>query len=328
MTISKRDRYRGALVGVLAGDALGAPYETWKADAIAKDMEHRGGLMPFDYPNPWAKTEPPSMFEAGRPTDDSDHTAALAESLIALRGLSPEDLLIRLRHVVFDHVSPLWSGKAFGAGGTTRDTLSGDPIRVARGRANTIGTNGSLMRSVPMALWLHGKFSHIRVFNDATKMFHHPSELIFMMSDVTHTHPHAKDACWMYSNILDSILSGEDFTPHTSARITSLEHRVRLRLDDAYDFPVDPGAWPARGAAEFSLYAALWCDKHATSFADGIEKAVRIGGDTDTYAAIAGGLLGARYGIDAIPSEWQKVLKGQGKMIEYADALYDMAHEE
>lgn len=326
MSILKRDRYRGALVGVLAGDALGAPYETWDAKRIKEDMERRGGLVPFDYPNPWAKTEPPPMFEAGRPTDDSDHTAALAESLIACNGLDPGDLLLRLRHVVHDHVSPLWSGKAFGAGGTTRDTLSGDPVRVAKGRANTIGTNGSLMRSVPMALWLHGKFDVTPVFNAPADAFFYPLELIEMMSDVTHTHKHAKDACRMYCQKLDQILSGKDTEPIMDSRGSNLVTRVSYRLIDEDDFPYDPGSWPARGTAEFSLYVALWCLKHSTSFEEGITKAVQVGGDTDTYAAIAGGLLGAKYGIDGIPDEWQQVLKGRDKMTLYADALYEMAH--
>lgn len=326
MGITKRERYHGALVGVLAGDALGAPYETWSSVRISEDMKQRGGLVPFDYPNPWSKTEPPPMFPMGRPTDDSDHTAALAESLIACDGLDSKDLLVRLRRVVFDHVSPLWSGKAFGAGGTTRNALSDDPLRVVLGRKNAIGTNGSLMRSVPMALWLHQKIEMARVFNSATKIWWHPAELVSMMSDVTHTHQHAKDACWAYCVTLDQILLGEDQINFDGTLGSRLERRVNLRLGDEHDFPYDPGDWPARGTAEFSLYVALWCFKHSTSFAEGIEKAIRIGGDTDTYAAIAGGLLGARYGIDGIPDEWQKVLKGRDKMIEYADALYEMAH--
>jgi ADP-ribosylglycohydrolase len=101
MTISKRDRYRGAMVGVLCGDALGAPYETWDCLAISEDMRERGGLVPFEYPNPWAKQDGfanmvgKGVMPAGRPTDDSDHTAALAQSLIACGGLNEADLYQR-----------------------------------------------------------------------------------------------------------------------------------------------------------------------------------------------------------------------------------------
>ena len=99
MTISKRNRYRGTLAGVLCGDALGAPYETWNCLAISEDMRERGGLVPFDYPNPWADQFPNmvgrGIMPAGRPTDDSDHTAALAESLFACNGLNEADLYRR-----------------------------------------------------------------------------------------------------------------------------------------------------------------------------------------------------------------------------------------
>lgn len=103
-----------------------------------------------------------------------------------------------------------------------------------------------------------------------------------------------------------------------------IQDRLNNMLRDHLLFPVDPGNWPARGTAEFSLYAAMWCFLHSTSFADGIEKAVRIGGDTDTYAAIAGGLLGAYYGYDAIPLEWRQTILGHDVMVEYADKLYEM----
>ena len=60
-------RYYGALVGVLAGDALGAPYEHQKAATIREDFTRRGGLIPFDYLDPWEKVRQVKM---GQPTDD------------------------------------------------------------------------------------------------------------------------------------------------------------------------------------------------------------------------------------------------------------------
>ncbi|HEY4510951.1 MAG TPA: ADP-ribosylglycohydrolase family protein, partial [Candidatus Paceibacterota bacterium] len=89
MPLSRRDRSVAAMLGVLAGDALGAPYETWKPDAIQADMERRGGLVPFDYMDPWKKRTR-SPFPMGRPTDDSDLTAALAISLVEKGGLDEE----------------------------------------------------------------------------------------------------------------------------------------------------------------------------------------------------------------------------------------------
>jgi ADP-ribosylglycohydrolase len=341
--ITLLERYKGAMVGVHVGDAIGAPYEkTYSAEQIAKDIAARGELSLFDYPDPWSsEVGEDAMFPAGRPTDDSDQTADLAWSLIECAGLNVEHLREALRDSVIRGKSRLWSWEATGAGGTTKKALSDDPTRVAEAMANNIGTNGSLMRSVPMALWLRGKLDCARVWNNASYDFCHPSELIWKMSGVTHANKDSKMACEIYCFILDRILMDthpkyrENFkgmvywlvaVKHFES--SELYQRIHKKLMDDKVIPIDPGQWPERGTAEFSLYAALWCFMHSTSFADGIEKAVRIGGDTDTYAAIAGGLLGAYYGYDAIPLEWRNTILGHDVMVDYAEKLYDMNQQE
>jgi ADP-ribosyl-[dinitrogen reductase] hydrolase len=330
MTITLLDRYKGAMVGVHVGDSIGAPYETWGPRKIATDIDTRGGLKFFEYPNPWVKDRGEAIMPIGRPTDDSDQTADLACSLIECDGLNPEHLREALRDSVVRNKSRLWSGVSDGAGGTTRKALSDDPEKVEAARTNNIGTNGSLMRSVPMALWLRGELSSARFFNSPTKTFHHPDNIISDMSAVTHNHWHSKIYCHALSYVLENA-DDKYFNPAVMMEKLSyrfkplpLFMRIHNSLNDEYMFPIDPGTWPARGTAEFSLYAALWCFKHSTSFEDGIEKAIRIGGDTDTYAAIAGGLLGAYYGYDAIPVEWRDACLGRDVMLEYADKLYEM----
>lgn len=340
MTIALLDRYKGAMVGVHVGDSIGAPYETWGPKKIAADIEARGGLKFFEYPNPWVKDRGEAIMPIGRPTDDSDQTADLAWSLIECNGLEPAHLREALRDSVVRNRSRLWNGVSDGAGGTTRKALSDDPAKIAEAMNNNIGTNGSLMRSVPMALWLHGEFDSARIFNSARKTFHHTDNIVGDMSGVTHAHWHSKMACTIYCVVLDRILTDADrmYSTHAQGlksgvlwtpiqkRFSALPlfTRIDAALADEYYFPVDPGNWPARGTAEFSLYAALWCFKHSTSFEDGIEKAVRIGGDTDTYAAITGGLAGAYYGYDAIPVEWRDPCLGRDVMLDYAEKLYGL----
>lgn len=312
MTIGLLQRFRGAMVGVHVGDSLGAPYETWGAKQIAKDIEARGGLKFFDYPNPWAKDLGPKIMPAGRPTDDSDQTADLAWSLFESNGLNVKHLREALRESVLHNKSRLWSGVATGAGGTTRKALSDDPEKVKAALQNNIGTNGSLMRCVPLILYYYGQ-------DDI-------DERISAMSAVTHAHPHSIEACMFYAECMEEILRGKSKKAIFGQMDTSYDNhylmqRVASAVADNRLFPIDPGTWPARGTAEFSLYTALWCFKHATSFADGIERAVRIGGDTDTYAAIAGGLLGAYYGYDAIPEEWRTAILGHDVMYDFAQTL-------
>jgi len=325
------DRYKGALVGVHVGDSLGAPYEKmFSAKQIAEDIQAREGLCMFDYRNPWPKDDNGDYLPAGRPTDDSDQTADLAHSLIACNELNPEHLRGALRNSVMHGKSRLWDGQATGAGGTTKRALSDNPEDVKEGLANTIGTNGSLMRCAPMALWFGLQDGAASVPLTVTQ-----KQSIAQMSIVTHAHTHAIAACQIYTGILSQALAGErtelvslkrdlDEGRLPLDRVSPVFARVLSRLCDGQDYPYDPGAWPARGTAEFSLYVALYAFLKSSSFAAGIEIAIRVGGDTDTYAAIAGGLLGAYYGYDAISQEWKDTILGHDVMVDYAQKLYDM----
>lgn len=322
------NKYVGAMVGVHVGDSLGAPYETWGPKEIAADIVKRGSLTFFDYPNPWVKEDRNGKtLPAGRPTDDSDQTADLAYSLIECNGLNPGHLREALRDSIVRGQSRLWDGQATGAGGTTKKALSDKPEEVKKGLSNNIGTNGSLMRSTPMALWFGPGLN-----NQFVNTIKAAKELVSEMSAVTHTHPHAKEASWTYTVILSQLLDGVEIDqailraadPLGGLRGSKLSQRVLLQLQDQDSFPYDPGSWPMRGTAEFSLYVALYALLESKSFAEGIEIAVRVGGDTDTYAAIAGGLLGAHYGYEGIPEEWRDTIKGHNTMVRYANQLYDI----
>lgn len=307
--ISKQDRYHGALVGVLAGDALLAPYETWNSARIIAGIEKRGGLVPHDYPDPWIKD---GIFPAGRPTDDSDQTAALAESLIANRGLNEEDLFNRLRTILHEHKSPLWEGRAVGAGKTSRAALQPETYMESQARPHTdeYPSNGALMRSAPLALYLGYPY---RI----------DGGMLEKACRVTHRHPIASECALLYVCLLTSLLNGDSVPSRMNAHIPGLP-RI---LDGDIEEPKDPGKWPARGNAAHTLHVALWATLRAKDFRDGLTMVARIGGDTDTNGAVAGGLLGAKFGIQGIPEEWQKVLKGRDIMIDLADKLYTLAHE-
>lgn len=323
MAISQNDRFRGALVGVLAGDALGAPYETWKAADVVADLEKRGGLVGFEYANPWVKTEGAKTFPAGRPTDDSDHTAALAQSLIACGGLNEKDLWTRMRDIVVNHRSPLWDGKALGAGGTTRKMLAPATYEesCALSSEGAIPSNGSLMRAAPLALY----------FTTAQPAFV-DSRIVRRMSAVTHRHPFAGACCVSYLQVLETILCAKCTTEEAVGFA-----RWNLDRNDMVDnggltqvlgfpeeHPRDP--WPHTGAVLITLHAALWALVTTSNFRDGITKVVALGGDTDTYAAVAGGLLGAYYGVEGIPQEWRDILIGREVMEGLADGLLAMGN--
>ena len=316
--MQRRMRYAGTLAGVLAGDALGAPYETWSSEKIQADFAVRGGLVPFDYEDPWGKD---GHFPACRPTDDSELTAALAMSLCFTNG-EPSDLYQRFRSVVIDKKSVLCALPAYGFGRTTRDALAAATYEEARKQVPArppIPSNGSLMRTAPVALRYHGNFGALV---DAARR----------ASVITHTHPLAVECTILCTVILDRMLGGDDIRRaviNARARLKKQLAEIELLdyLDEhLFDEPGEPDK-QHRGGALITLKVALWAAAQAKDFRDGITKAVGIGGDTDTYGAVAGGLLGARFGIDGIPYEWTKKMSGQGYevMISLASRLWHMS---
>ena len=314
--ISTLNRYKGALLGLFAGDALGAPYETWKTDAIRADFLRRGGLVPFGYPDPFGKD---GDFPAGRPTDDTEMAAALAMSLLARNGSDPEDQFARYKDVV-SGTSTLWSGRASGFGRTTKKMLAGTYAQSRTLQMNHIPSNGALMRIAPVALFHHGRLKKMmRAALDTT--------------EVTHLHPLAGECSAAYVLFLDRLLAG--VSPARAWHITHLidtpiaSRELKALLASA-DIP-HPGTPDAdgrhRGAALLTLHIAVWALFNSTDFESGIRACIEFGGDTDTYAAVAGALLGAHYGVESIPKSWLDCLQGGKKMEALAVELYRINHK-
>ncbi len=310
--VSIKDRYQGAMVGVLCGDALGAPYETWTQERILADVEVRGGLVLFDYDDPWGKD---GHFPKGRPTDDSEMTAALAEHL--LYGVNLEDLYRRFRKCVIDKKSFLCNLPAYGFGGTTRKALEHPTYQEALANSDPsdpIPSNGSLMRTVPVALRFHG-FPREELIASAETV-----------ARMTHRHAVAIATTAFYVLVLDNILDGDSYSLAVEKALQAIPSN-----SDAYDVvrPIleasarkPKPSQKFRGGAVYSLRVVHWAVSTSYTFEEGIEKAVTIGGDTDTYAAIAGGLLGALHGVHAIPDRWRSGLLGHERMSELGTLLH------
>lgn len=314
------DRYVGTLLGVHAGDALGAPYEKWEPEAIAADFESRGGLVPFDYPDPWKKLD---TCPAGRPTDDSELTAALAESLLWHRGIDLEDQYQRFKRALYGE-SFLWDGPSFGFGHTTQRMLRRDSYKesqefvLASPDLYSIASNGSLMRSAPLALY-YARSSR-KALEEATRQ----------SSTVTHVHATAIETCVVFVRILSSLLDGlsPDEAWFQARRMVALDEEVNDFLEErAMTEPPATNVWMRKGglagSALHTLHIAIWCLRTSDDFRSGIQKAISFGGDTDTAAAVTGAFLGAHFGTESIPTEWKDVLKGRNRMYVLALKLHD-----
>ena len=278
----------GVLVGLAAGDALGAGYEF--GPAFDGPVEMKGG-GPFNW-------------EVGEWTDDTQMAICIAETLATgtLDLAAIGDRFIK------------WSTECTDIGIQTRAVLSlaisgSDLPDVAAAHHevnphNSAG-NGSLMRTGPVALAFLGD-------NDAI------AEAAADISALTHADPLANDACVLWSvAIAEAIETGEipdiraglDYLP--AARTDMWEDIITAaETEDPHTFNPNGFVVTAFQAAWSSIVQTPVPQHRADHLRLVLENTVRIGHDTDTTAAIAGAMLGAIYGISAIPIEWQATMHG------------------
>jgi ADP-ribosylglycohydrolase/protein-tyrosine phosphatase len=298
---SLNDRIEGVLLGTAAGDALGAPYEFQPPRGPELEVVMAGG-------GPW---------EPGEWTDDTAMAIAIAE--VAATGAD-------LRHEAAQDAIVTrwlkWIPESKDVGNQTRSVLTaagGPEISAARARAESASLhrrtghtagNGSLMRTAPLAL---------AYLDDEEAL----AEAARAISELTHFDPDAGDACVLWSTAIRHAVRTAELDVRVGLRHLDPERR-RIwsgRLDAAESScPADFGSngWvvPALQAAWSAIAATTPGGERgadvlpADHFRLGLDAAVRAGDDTDTVAAIAGGLLGAAYGASAVPLEWRVLLHG------------------
>ena len=304
LTTAQLDRAVGVLLGTAAGDALGAAYEFGPPRGPELEVAMVGGGS--------------FGWEPGEWTDDTSMAIAIAEVAATGADLREEealDALVRRWHE--------WSLHAKDVGVQTRSVLSrvgrrGISAQTARIESAALheltgrtAGNGSLMRTAPLALaYLDDELGLV--------------EAARAVSELTHWDLEAGDACVLWClAIRYAILTGL-----LDARI-GLQHIDSDRRDPwAARLDVAEASQPSDFTNNGWVVEALqgaWCAIMTTAaptddpaggvFRAGhlrlaLDAAVRGGGDTDTVAAIAGGLLGAVYGASAVPAEWRRVLHG------------------
>ena len=165
--------------------------------------------------------------------------------------------------------------------------------------------NGSLMRINPFVLYAHYKMMPLKDWEP----------MIFEASALTHAHERSKLGCGVYAHILMHLLADPNIgSVETALKRAALhfqdnvEYTHYARLFDADFAKLDASAIRSSGYVVDTLEAAVWCLLTTDNYKDCVLKAVNLGSDTDTVAAIAGGLAGALYGYEAIPQVWLNTL--------------------
>lgn len=300
-------KYRNAFLGLAIGDALGVPYELAKREDLAKDpVTDMVGHLAHDQP-------------AGTWSDDGSMTFCTAEALI--EGFSTRRMGLNFLRW-FDN--GWWSahGKAFGSGGTTRKALntirSGWPPEKAGSSLMEDNGNGSLMRILPMAFFL--KDHNI---NDRLK-------LVAKASMITHAHSIAVMACFYYVEFAIGLLQGKSRQEVYDELCTSIPNVMaewewpsgdttfsRLLLQDIAR--VSEKEIRSTSFVVDTLEASIWCLMTTDSYEEAVLKAVNLGADSDSTAAVTGGLAGILYGLNHVPQNWLDTLVRKDDIIDLAD---------
>lgn len=312
-----KDCYRGALVGAAIGDALGATVDGLsKSELKARHGFHReiigGGAL---------------NLSPGEVSGDTQLAVAVAESIVEKEATDPRDITKKL----LEAYAALADG--CGLGPTTRSVLdvlkprAKDIFSASRKvwQAKNDGAGaGCIVRVAPVGL-----FRRVQ-----------PQELVnetIAVCRLTHFDQRCVDACLAYNFGISYLTSGKDVSKLLfktwrflmDAR-GSREYRELLGEDEpaqdmvkglkqVNDLMYDD--LRANGQAIETTQAAYWLVLNAIDFEEGVARAVNLGGDAATLGAVVGGLLGARFGEQAIPERWTGLVKMRQRLETVADRL-------
>jgi ADP-ribosyl-[dinitrogen reductase] hydrolase len=313
LSAAQLDRACGAVLGSAVGDALGAPYEFGLADVGPEGPRMIGGGLGGFAPGEW--------------TDDTTMAWCILDVAASGADLRTADALTAIAR----HFRQWFDSRPPDIGNQTRSILgavgaqpTGSAMTATsydlHARTGHTAGNGSLMRTAPVAL---------PYLDDPVGLV----EAARKISALTHYDPRAQEACALWSlAIRHAILHAElDVRAGLDYLAPDAVAYWTERLDEAEAF--EPGRFRPNGWVVTALQAA-WSaivhthiPKHTDAprhLRDGLVTAIGIGDDTDTVAAIAGALLGARCGASAVPAEWRRVLRGYPGL--KAERLVELAY--
>ncbi|KAG8530032.1 uncharacterized protein KY384_005514 [Bacidia gigantensis] len=323
---SLASRIRGCLYGIACVDALGAPVE----------FKRRGSFPPVTKMRYIAHFDlPPGSW-----TDDTSMTLCLAKSLVEKQGrLDARDQVSRYIKWIRDGYLSSKAGEAFDVGNATRVALALWEETFRNGESDDYGQrqidevlfkvhscgNGSLMRTAPIGLVYFRESEDVLRKNAA------------QASRITHPHTICIEACQFYVRMIQLILQDAVQADHTALDSFLMGYKFEMpQLKSIVDKSREHGSMAqipeseilSSGYVVHTLEAALWAFLSTDSFRDGALKVVNLGDDADTVGAVYGGLAGAYYGLEAIPSEWMTALQSRPLLDEVIEGLVELAVHE
>ena len=309
MTLPSPNRFRGTLVGLAVGDALGGPVEFMTPEAI---ITQRGKPVREMIGGGWLKLRP------GETTDDTAMARLLAESLVACDGFVADD--VAQRYVGWLQTGPKDVGNITRVALRAWEqgmTLPNAAFAAHRKQGGKSAGNGTVMRCAPLAL--RYAFDERRLI-DSTR-----DEAL-----LTHFDPEAASGSLAVNLLVARFLHGDGieaalanvvarlrYVPQTASSVAAVLENTAAAADSR--------SLPNSGYVLDTLRIAVWALRGNADFEETVVAAVNCGGDADTQGAVAGALAGALYGLSAIPTRWLALLEGRADLELLADQLMERA---
>jgi ADP-ribosyl-[dinitrogen reductase] hydrolase len=296
--MDSRDRFRGCLLGLAVGDAVGTTVEFQQRGSFERVTDMTGGGT--------------FGLTAGQWTDDTSMALCLATSLLERGEFDARDQMDRYcRWFQTGYLSS--TGSCFDIGNTVASALrrferTGEPF--AGSTAPNSSGNGSIMRLAPVPMFF---FPDV----DAAEAFAAQS------SRTTHGAPECVDGCRLLGRIICRALSGKskDEVAYGDSQSFSGAERIVAIARGAYRHKSEAEIRGSGYVVE-SLEAAMWCFITTADFEAAILRAANLGDDADTTAAVCSQVAGAFYGASQIPPRWLEWLALRSEIMELADRIH------
>ncbi|AEM22450.1 ADP-ribosylglycohydrolase [Brachyspira intermedia PWS/A] len=298
--MSLENKLKSAILGLAIGDALGVPYEFITRNIIKKDpcKDMIGYGTHNKKPGTWS--------------DDTSLTLCLLDNLNN-KNINYNDIMNSFA-MWYDKGYYTADGHTFDIGITTSDAINNyksekNPIKCGLSDEYSNG-NGSLMRILPIAFYIN-KYFYGKLFDNSEVI-----NIIYNISSLTHSHKRSLIACVIYTAIALNLINDMNIEEAINKALkdsfnyykNEKEINNYKRIFDSNFKKLNDTKIESSGYVVHTLEASIWVLLNTSNYKDAVLKAVNLGNDTDTTAAVTGGLAGLYYSIDNIPTNWIDIL--------------------
>ena len=288
-----RLKYIDGLMGFVVGDAMGVPLEHKSREELLKKPVTK--MLGYGYHN----------VPEGTWSDDTSLMIATIDSINSKCTVDLDDIALRFVSWL-KHADYTPEKETFGVGSTCLEAIN--KYDQQRERPTECGGtdiksngNGSLMRILPIAYYAVEK--RLKEFEVL--------DLVSKVSSITHAHEISIMGCYIYTRFVMFLLNGKDkLSAYNMVRCvdysmfgedTQKEYE-RLIKDDISRFELKD--IKSSGYVVDTLEACIWLLLKSENYTEAIIGAINLGEDTDTIAALTGGLAGITFGYESIPENW------------------------